>query len=220
MKIKTSIFLILAFTAVSAFGAVPTTPDLITAWENYVKNRPDTEEFKKVGKDVYKFKSKKFDYDGTIKVIDTMIGDAKVQNKDFKSGIIQIELPGLSPEISKKVSYQDWRQNITLFMFDVENSKWLNYREYSQLTGKMLDKDMARLKPNKTNYYDLLIIALSILVLFAFIQSRKYSKSISEQYKQALQDSREHQHEVMSELRKTNELLEKLLNGSDGKSSN
>jgi hypothetical protein len=212
MKIKVSVFLILLSLAVSAFGAAPTTDDLMTAWENYVKNRPDTDEFKKIGKDIYKYKSKKFDYDGTIKIIDTMISDAKVQNKDFKTGTIQIELPGLSPEISKKVSFQDWRMNITMFMFDVESNKWLNYKEYAQLTSKMLDKDIASRKASKISYYDLLLVALSVLFVFAFIQSRKYTNAISTQYKQAIQDSREHQRELVSELRKTNELLEKLLN--------
>jgi hypothetical protein len=212
MKIKVSVFLILLSLAVSAFGTAPTTDDLMTAWENYVKNRPDTDEFKKIGKDIYKYKSKKFDYDGTMKIIDTMISDAKVQNKDFKSGTIQIELPGLSPEISKKVSFQDWRMNITMFMFDVENNKWLNYKEFSQLTSKMLDKDIASRKPSKISYYDLLLVALSVLFVFAFIQSRKYTNSISAQYKQAIQDSRENQRELVCELKKTNELLEKLLN--------
>src|SRR6266567_1072932 len=159
MKIKISIFVILTLFAASAFGALPNTSDLKFAWENYVKNRPDTDEFTKIGKDVYKFKSKKFDYDGTIKIIDTMISDAKVQDKDFKSAIIQVELPGLSQEISKKVSYQAWRQNITMFMFDVENSKWLNYEEYSQYSIKAFNKNMAAQKTNKVSYYDLLILA-------------------------------------------------------------
>jgi hypothetical protein len=212
MKIKVSIFLIMFLFTVSAFGAAPTTADLMAAWENNVKNRADTDEFKKIGKDVYKYKSKKFDYDGTIKIIDTMISDAKVQNKDFKSGTIQFELPGLSPEISKKVSFQDWRMNMTMLMFDVESNRWLNYKEYSQVTAKMLDKDMASRKSSRFSYYDLLLVALSFLFVFAFIQSRKYTKSMSAQYKQAIQDSREHQRELVCELRKTNELLEKLLN--------
>lgn len=222
MKIKISFFIILLFFAASAFGALPNTDDLIPAWESYVKSRPDTDEFTKIRKDTYKFKSKKFDYDGTIKIIDTMISDANVNGKVFKEAIIQIELPGLAQEVSKKVSFQTWRQNITMFMFDVENSKWLNYEEYTQFAIQKFNKNIgvaaASQRANRINYYDSLIVALSVLVIFAFVQSRKYTKSMTEQYHQAIQDSREHQQEVMNELRKSNELLAKLLKESDSKS--
>jgi hypothetical protein len=135
------VLLLIALSHAAALGAQPTQAALVKAWEEVQRDDPETVVFEKTGEGSYKFKTKRFPFDGELKMLKATVNDysyggggdddydAPVQG--YVSGVIEYDLVGLSEEVAKKYehSYSNWRQNNTLY-FDEKGGGWLSLEEY------------------------------------------------------------------------------------------
>lgn len=132
--------LLLALSHTSARAAAqPTQATLVKAWEEVQRNDPETVVFEKTGEGSYKFKTKRFPFDGELKVLKATINDwtyggdedYDVPVQGYVTGVIEYDLVGLSDEVAKKYehSYSSWRQSNTLY-FDKEGGEWFSVEKY------------------------------------------------------------------------------------------
>lgn len=113
-------------------SAQPTEKSLLDAWELVQKNDPKTILFEKLDERRYRFKTRRFPFDGEIKIFNVIVeGGDIVENKEIYRGIIELELVGVPENFSRKYhySYSGWRSN-NWFHFDPETREWMSNREF------------------------------------------------------------------------------------------
>lgn len=133
--------LLVALSQTTARGAQASQAALVKAWEEVQRNDPETVTFEKTGEGSYKFKTKRFPFEGELKVLKATVNDYSyggggdedydVPVQGYVMGVVEYDLVGLSDEVVKKYahSYSSWQQNNTLY-FDKEGGEWLSVEKY------------------------------------------------------------------------------------------
>lgn len=108
----------------------PTEESLIRAWEQVQKSDPATVAFEKKGDRLYGFATKRFPFDGELRILNTVIDDMGMGGTDLVIGIIEAELVGASDDFFKKHSnsYGIWATTNTLH-WDKKSIRWMSSRE-------------------------------------------------------------------------------------------
>src|SRR3712207_589982 len=131
------VLLLVALSHAAALGAQASQASLVKAWEDVQREDPETVTFEKTGEGSYRFKTKRFPFDGELKLLKATINDYSYDEEGhgapsgFVTGVIEYDLVGLSEEVEKKYehSYFSWQMNNTLY-FDVRDGEWLSLDEY------------------------------------------------------------------------------------------
>ena len=133
--------LLVALSHTTARAAQPTQATLVKAWEEVQRNDPETVTFEKTGEGSYKFKTKRFPFEGELKLLKATVNDYSyggggdedydVPAQGYVMGVVEYDLVGLSDEVAKKYthSYSSWQQNNSLY-FDKEGGEWLSVEKY------------------------------------------------------------------------------------------
>lgn len=183
-----------------ALLAQPTEKSLLEAWEAMQKSDPKTILFEKLAENHYRFKTKRFLFDGELKIFSIII-DEQVRGDDKKTfwGMIEVELVNQSEDFLKKhpYSYSIWMAN-NRFVFDKETRKWLTAKEYYSKRRKQYSRSP------RIYFRDILSISFSIVLLFIFIVVINNLKKIRKKNEQNIQKSSAFYEE-------TNRLLKEIL---------
>lgn len=139
--------------AESASSVAPTRASLVAAWEEKLKNRPDTVSFKKTKEEgVYEFETTLFPYKGRLKILNTLIQDRDISPQGYEYddyrddddsgyiGAVETELSDLEdPEgFCKKYPYSKaaW-QDFNVLFFPNDAQIWMTKGEWkSHIVGK------------------------------------------------------------------------------------
>lgn len=164
--------------------AQPTEENLVQAWENIQQTDPKNEVFEKIGKNTYKFKTKWFPFDGSLRILNVTIDD---RNKHIPSmynytmGVVEVELIDLPNDFTQKhsYSYSLWAGGNMLYYVGDDN-KWVTYNE-------LFDKKESEYKGDFTGGFlsiiaDNLFLIVFILVLIPLLliitkkQQKRYQR--------------------------------------------
>ena len=213
MKYSSPIFLLIA--ALVATFAIPspawaqgTREGLISFWEQTIRNDPDTVRFDKISDSEYQFKTRRFDFDGNVKLIDAAIMDGHRNELAgaSKFGTVQFELENVPEELKKKISYATFLSKFTNFYYIIESKKWLTEFEYMDLTAKMMEKRQKG-SPGIAQPIDILVVIGVIVILALYWKNnqvikntRKIQKDAMDRQASAMELDRE-AHQILKEIR-------------------
>ena len=112
--------------------AQPTTSGLIQAWEAAQRSDPETIAFEKRTENSYHFATKRFPFDGELKLLHATVEEANGFSQ-FVPGIVEVELVGLSDKVLKDYerSYSYWARGNTLY-YDPAAKRWLGPKEFQE----------------------------------------------------------------------------------------
>ncbi len=126
------LFLIWLFPACLVF-ADPTKESLIQAWEQAQKNDSETVTLEKIETNRYRFETKRFSFQGELKVLNVTIGDMGLEDTEdgYLPGWIEVELVDAPQDLAVKqpYSYSAWEQNNVLY-YDKSQSKWVSAKDF------------------------------------------------------------------------------------------
>lgn len=210
-----SVFLISS----SAF-AQPTEESLIQAWEAIQKKDPQIATFEKIEERRYKFKTKRFPFDGELNVLNVSIDEFNAFGEEgCTMGVVEVELVGLPDDFMTKYaySYSTWSQNNCLY-YDDKTGKWLSSKEYFAKTVEKLKKrePLSEALQNISEYVPYITI---IMVVTAFlIITLKKNQGYIDEYRKYMNESKKYA-EVSLEIAKksaetaedNNRLLKEIL---------
>jgi uncharacterized membrane protein len=194
------LFTILSITAVLA---QPSEQSLITAWEQSLKNDPATVLLEKTGERAYKFQTKKFPYQGGLRVVNVSIDDYDMEyGEGYTVGYVETEIDSNSASFMERYarSYGAWQAANTLY-FDKKQNKWLNYNEYRQtLTKKYGGVCKSPWLAILGNFW---LIFLVIFIIFIILLARRTNKQ--------MKDALARQDKAMAETERAIKLSEQAL---------
>jgi hypothetical protein len=167
---------VMVICALSLTIAQPTEENLIKAWEKLQKEDPHTLLFQKVEKNLYRFKTDQFPFDGELRILNVIIDD-RMRGYEYGSvmGVIEVELVDLPEDILQKYSYSYslWVTSNTLF-YDEESQEWLTPSEYYAKTLPHTSRSQTVLS-NLTGYLStcgyLFILIVVLVIIFLFIHN-------------------------------------------------
>jgi hypothetical protein len=117
--------------ASGAFGQ-PTEAGLVAAWEQGLRSDPETIRLEKQAEGSYRFATKRFPFDGELKVLKATVEEANA-TREFIPGIVEVELVGLPEKVLKDYerSYSYWQRGNLLY-YDVPSKRWLAGKEFQE----------------------------------------------------------------------------------------
>lgn len=128
-----SVFLLSQVVSAAA-GTPPTEASLREAWEKLQRSDRQTETFEKVAEDRYRFKTKRFPFDGEVRVLSLEVGEPGEMpwQEGFISGTVNVELVGGSEEVCRlhPQAYGLWTASNALY-YDQKAGRWLSAREFA-----------------------------------------------------------------------------------------
>ncbi len=103
--------------------------NLLSAWEENLRNDGTTVYLRPVSDLTYDFKTELFPFEGTLKVLNVVIDDEAYQNGGYRIGCIETELIGVNDDFYDKYyySYSIWQRGNYLY-FNEATEKWVLYR--------------------------------------------------------------------------------------------
>jgi hypothetical protein len=115
-----------------SLSAQPTRAGLIQAWEALQRSDPETTAFEKRSDNVYHFATKRFPFDGELKLLNATVEEANGFSQ-FIPGIVEVELVGLPEKVLRDYerSYSYWTRGNTLY-YDVSSKRWLAGKEFGE----------------------------------------------------------------------------------------
>ncbi|HVF68300.1 MAG TPA: hypothetical protein VM914_11580 [Pyrinomonadaceae bacterium] len=212
--------ILIALSHALALGAQPTQAALVKAWEEVQRDDPETIVFEKTGEGSYKFKTKRFPFDGELKLLKATVNDFSYGGGDddedydvpagYVMGVIEYDLVGLSDEVTKKYahSYSNWRQSNTLY-FDKEGGGWLSVEKYRAKMAANVKKsadEFARKEQGKKDASVWLTLAvwwapvLAIVCLYVWVVK-----------KSGIRRQREYMNMGVAHMQRSEELLERIV---------
>ena len=113
--------------------AQPTQTSLIQAWETVQRNDPETVAFEKRGDGSYRFATKRFPFDGELKLLKAMVEEDSTSDI-YVLGTVAVELVGLSDKVRQDYarSYALWTGNNVLY-YDLAAKRWMGAREFQTI---------------------------------------------------------------------------------------
>ncbi len=183
--------------------AQATEKSLLEAWETKQKNDPKTVLFEKLEENRYRFKTKRFAFDGELKIFSIYIDKWEREgDKDVIWGLLEVELVDTPEDFLKKYTYSHhrysrWRSNNRLF-FDKEIQKWVSHKEYM---SKRRKKDY---KAPWISFWYLLSLFSYMVLLFIFIIIINLLRKIRRNNEQTVQ-------KTLVFYQETNRLLKEIL---------
>lgn len=122
----------------------PSEESFIQAWENHITQSDTTFSLEKTDQDnIYNFKSKLFDYDGQLRILNVLIKKSESYDQKanartlYYEGVAEVELlnNGHDLEQSFPQSYNEWILLQRLY-FVVDENRWVSPKEYYDLLIK------------------------------------------------------------------------------------
>jgi cbb3-type cytochrome oxidase subunit 3 len=111
----------------------PSEASLVAAWEQSLRSDPYTEILEKKGEGSYRFKSKRFPFDGELQVLGVAVGDPLAEGwyGDVTPGTVEVQLAGVADDFPRKyaASYAQWESGNTLY-WDGKTKTWITAREW------------------------------------------------------------------------------------------
>lgn len=153
---------------------------LITAWEQALKSDPSTVTFEKAGDKAYKFQTKKFPYQGGLRIANVTIDDYGMEyGEDYTVGWVEVEIDSNSASFMERHarSYGAWQAGNSLY-YDKKQGKWLSYSEYARSYSKKY-RNLCK-SPWLAILGNFWVIFLVILIVFIIFLSRKTSRQMKE----------------------------------------
>lgn len=180
---KYFILLVLPFVVLAPLAAAqPSEQSLIAAWEQSLKSDPSTIVLEKTGDRVYRFQTKKFPYQGGLRIANVSIDEYGMEyGEGYTVGYVETEIDSNSASFMERYSrsYGAWQTTNTMY-FDKKQNQWLNYNQYRQsITKKYGSVCKSPWMAILGNFW---VIFLVILIVFIILLSRRTNK----QMKQAL----------------------------------
>ncbi|MBN2209759.1 MAG: hypothetical protein JW709_00035 [Sedimentisphaerales bacterium] len=207
---------------------------LLEKWETIQKNDPQNLVFEKIGDGLYHFKTKRFPYDGELRVYSVII--EKENNWDqFPTGNITVELLNLPDHFFDQYSTNYFRwANLNKLYLDIESGDWISEDE---LTNKSLSKLHNKqpgfpdipdtsdpLKSTAWSYRLLIVFSIFIIgiVLYTVVRYIIYIKEMNKNFsinKESIIEQQQLQSEQEKRVKEsfrlaneTNRLLQEILN--------
>lgn len=174
----------------SSVYSQPTEKNLLNAWENVIKSDTKTIVLEKTDKNMYKFNTERFPFDGKLKVLSVNIDSVNEIQDGYIPGIIEIELIGLSDDITTKYSYSysTWLQNNYLY-FNKSTEEWLSSKEYYKEI-----QEKYKIQPYKywnifTNIPIFIFFIFIIFMIILLIKTQKKNKKYIDTAQEATERS-------------------------------
>jgi len=195
--------------------ATPTEASLIEAWEAVQRNDPQTEIFEKIGDRRYRFKTRRFAFDGELKVLNAVI-DARMAGATdgFVRGVIEYELVGLPADTEKKyhASYELWQENNDLY-FDPQKAAWVGMADYRAhfFEKSGIREGQSQQPGTKTWVASLLTFSPIIIFVLAWMWlARRHDRRRLEQAREEFRNNREYLQRYNEHMEKVESLLERI----------
>src|SRR5574341_2480610 len=172
------LFAVNFFIFVPALRAQPTEESLIQAWENVQKQDPETITFKKLESRRYVFNTKRFPFDGELKILNVSIDASSWDVEDRNTiGVVEVELVRLPQDFLQKFgrSYSFWEKNNTLF-YDKKDGRWLSSREFQSKMAREAKSLPASSLMFLSGYFWVIIFVFIFVALL--LASRKSTRSM------------------------------------------
>lgn len=165
--------------------AAPSEESFIQSWEEFIKNQDTTISLEKTDQDsVYNFKSKLFDYDGQLKLLNVLIKETQdyrhSSNKDTSTlyeGSAEVELLSNEQDLKEKFpkSYDEWKSLQRLYFLKDQN-QWIDPESYYQL---LIEKNETSFRPE--NYgiyvtYGFLLLLVLFMIRNIIVQKKRTNK--------------------------------------------
>lgn len=157
-------------------AAEPTDEALLSAWENAQQADPKAEKFEKIETDLYHFKTRRFPYDGNLRVLNLSLEyQPGFGDDDFYLGVVEVELVDLPDDFYEKFahSYAMWQQTNMLY-FNPETDSWLTVKEWQDIVAE-------KYPPGWTSIWSgnlFWIIFIVILIVFLWLATGKARKQM------------------------------------------
>jgi ATP-dependent Zn protease len=218
---KISFFLILLFSAflsnsleVGASGKF-TEESLIQAWEEIQKSDPQTITFEKLEGRRYKFKTKRFPFDGELKILNAVINDDVFASRTgFNTGEIEYDLIGLTKDVEQKYrrSFSLWESNNKLY-YDKSTDEWLSSRTFRRIAEQKMqspEEGEGIEKEKKTSWIWGVISWVPIVVILGMwlFLMRKMNLKKNRDY---MTKAEEHLELANAHMKRVEEMMEKIV---------
>ncbi|HVF43535.1 MAG TPA: hypothetical protein VM936_11015 [Pyrinomonadaceae bacterium] len=217
--------ILIALSHAAALGAQPTQAALVKAWEEVQRDDPETVVFEKSGEGSYKFKTKRFPFDGELKLLKATVSDFSYggggDDEDYDvpagyvMGVIEYDLVGLSEDVVKKYehSYSGWRTNNTLY-FDRQGGEWLSLEKYRAKMAADAKKttEAYELKEKSKKTSSLwLTVAVNVLPLLLLVGLLAWVMK-----RTGIRRQREYMKVGLAHMQRSEELLERIAEALEG----
>lgn len=171
------VFPLLSTAAPAASG--PTEASLREAWERVQREDPKTDIFQKVSEDTYRFKTKRFPFDGELRLLSVEVGGPidYPDGEGFTTGTVNAELVGGAEEIYRlhPQAYGLWAASHSLY-YDSGKGRWLTAKEFSSQVQKRTSC-WSWWGPISGNLFWILFLVLA--VLFLTLLGRKTTRQMN-----------------------------------------
>jgi hypothetical protein len=196
----------------SSVYSQPTEKNLLNAWEDVIKSDSKTIVFEKTDKNMYKFNTERFPFDGKLKVLSVNIDSVNEIQDGYIPGIIEIELIGLSDDITAKYSYSysTWLQNNYLY-YNTSTEEWLSSKAYYKEI-----QEKYKIQPYKywnilTNIPFVIFFLFIIFMIILLIKTQRKNKKYIDTAQEATNRSLEIAEKSIKIAEEDNKILKEIL---------
>lgn len=192
--------------ASAAAAEKPTEAGLIRAWEASQKSDPETIVLEKRAEGSYRFATKRFPFDGELKLLKATIEDTSAA-RDFVPGVVEVELVGLPEKVLKDYarSYAYWQTGNMLY-YDSAARRWLSAKEFRAAALKRAGVSFWR-----TSLWSWLPGLLFILILVIIIGMLGRAQQKQKQYAKRIERSFDISERMLAMSEKNAQAVEKSL---------
>ncbi|MBN1620386.1 hypothetical protein JW890_06660 [candidate division WOR-3 bacterium] len=158
--------------------------DLLSAWEENLRNDGTTVCLRPLAEMTYEFKTELFPFEGTLKVLNVVIDYEAYQNDGYRIGCIETELVGVDDDFYDKYyySYSIWQRGNYLY-FDGVSETWVLYRDLNldyDIYGKQLKPWISFMSVISSFFPIAVILGILIIVIAVMAIMQKKNKSYME----------------------------------------
>jgi hypothetical protein len=145
---------------------------LIADWEKIQRSDPKTTVFEKQKDRLYKFSTKYFEFNGTLRLLNAFVESNPYDTLFPYRGTLEVELLGMPKDFMEKyhMSYAHWNQSNFLH-YQRSTGKWVTTQQYSKLRYEMNQAAFPAKTPfieyfREYIFYFVLLFIIVVAILF------------------------------------------------------